>query len=216
MPVTEALASAACIVGGVALGLLPLYIHRETLVVATVINPMDSMLPYLSDAAGHCNAGSCGNLVALFFHSLRAMFRYQTFVLHTSPRPEIFLEWFVIAGIVFAFRRGERKTAWQAAFIIATVWGIDTLQASRWLKQDYFNYTDPLIVIAAVVLLARVKALQVHRWAFPIGVALVAAHIAFSQAEPIKHAWLMHSGPENQCPIVEGLKHLEPFPFRRK
>ena len=66
------------------------------------------------------------------------------------------------------------------------------------------------------MLLARVKALQVHRWAFPIGVALVAAHIAFSQAEPIKHAWLMHSGPENQCPIVEGLKHLEPFPFRRK
>ncbi len=132
----ESLAAAAAIVGGVALGLLPLYIHRETSVVATVIKPVDAMLSFVSDPAGHYSAGGCGNPMALFFHSLWGMFRYHPFFLHTSPRPEIFLEWFMIAGIVFAFRRGGRKAAWKAAFLIATVWGVDTLQTARWLKQD--------------------------------------------------------------------------------
>jgi hypothetical protein len=45
---------------------------------------------------------------------------------------------------------------------------------------------------------------------------LVVAHVVLSQAEPIKHAVLMHSGPENQCAIVDGLRRLEPFPFCRK
>jgi hypothetical protein len=216
LPIAEALASAACIVGGVALGLLPLYIHRETSVVAIVINPLAAMLSFVSDPAGQCGAAGCGNPIVLLFDSLWGMVRYHTFFLHTSPRPEIFLEWAVIAGIVFAFRRGERNAALQAGFLIATAWGIDTLQTARWLKQDYFNYTDPLIVVAAVILLAKVKALQLHPWAFPVGAALVAAHVAMSQAEPVKHAVLMHSGPENQCVIVQGLKRLDPFPFCRK
>ena len=44
VPLAEGLAAAALIIGGVALGLLPLYVHRETSVVATVINPLDAML----------------------------------------------------------------------------------------------------------------------------------------------------------------------------
>ena len=66
------------------------------------------------------------------------------------------------------------------------------------------------------MLLAKVKALQVHRWAFPVGAALVAAHVVSSQAEPIKHAWLMRSGPETDCFILRVLRRLEPFPFCRK
>jgi len=93
--------------------------------------------------------------------------------------------------------------------------GVDTLQAARALKQDYFHFTDPLIIIAAVLLLAKVTSLRFHRWAFPIGVVFIALHIVLSQAEPIKHAYLLHSGPETMCSILDTLQRMERFPFCR-
>jgi hypothetical protein len=143
------------------------------------------------------------------------MIKHHSFILHTTPRPEIFLEWVVVAGIVVAFRRGEYKVALQAAFLIGTVLGIDTLQAARGLKQDYFHFTDPLIIIAAVLLLAKMTSMQYHRWTFLVGAVLIGLHIVLSQAEPVKHALLMKSGPENNCSFLNELKRLERFPFCR-
>ena len=40
--------------------------------------------------------------------------------------------------------------------------------------------------------------LQRHRWTYPIGFALVAAHIVVSQAEPIKHAF-RNDSPKVLC-----------------
>jgi hypothetical protein len=223
VPVAEGLASAMAIVGGVAFGLLPLYIYRETSVVTTVINPIDALYIAVSrylHAPGpvtQCGPAGCGLPFALLFHSFWGMVRHHSFFLDTSPRPEIFLEWSMIAGIVFVFRRGEHKVALQAAFLIATALGIDTLQAARALKQDYFNYTDPIIIIAAVVLLANARMLQYHRWTYPIGVALIGLHIVLSQAEPFKHALLLRSGPETKCSILKNLGQadLERFSFCR-
>jgi hypothetical protein len=140
---------------------------------------------------------------------------HHTFFLQTSPRPEIFLEWVIIAGIVIAFRRREYKVALQASFLICAVFAVDTLQAARALKQDYFNYTDPLIIIAGAGLLAKLTDLQSHRWTYPIGAALIALHVAFSQAEPIKHAFLLRSGAESKCDVLDGLRGMERFPFCR-
>lgn len=212
VPPRETVASMAAVIGGIALGLLPLYIAHETQVVAIVINPIESLYRYVSGAPAHCSGGGCGLPFELLWRSLRQMAARHTFFLHTSSRPEIFLEWAVIAATVLAYRRGERKAALQAALLIATVLGIDTLQAARELKQDYFNYTDPLIIIAAVLLLARVPALQLNRFVVPIGALLIALHIVFSQAEPIKHALLLRAGPEQDCAYLDTLRHLK-FPF---
>jgi hypothetical protein len=57
----------------------------------------------------------------------------------------------IIAGIAIVFRRREYKVALQASFPICAVFAVDTLQAARALKQDYFNYTDPLIITAGAV-----------------------------------------------------------------
>ena len=95
------------------------------------------------------------------------------------------------------------------------MFAVDTLQAARALKQDYFNYTDPLIIIAGAGLLAKLTDLQSHRWTYPIGAALIALHVAFSQAEPIKHAFLLRSGAESKCDVLDGLRGMERFPFCR-
>jgi hypothetical protein len=216
VPTAESLASAAAIVGGVALGLLPLYIHREASVITTVINPIDAMIGFVSGPAAECGASGCGHLLALLLHSVGEMLKHHSFFLHTSPRPEIFLEWLVIAGIVVLVRRGEYKTALQVGLLIATVLGIDTLQAARALKQDYFNFTDPLIIIAAAVLIANAAMQQYGRWLLPIAFGVLALHVALSQAEPIKHTYLMREGPQSKCVFLDDLHRLEPFPFCRK
>ncbi len=215
VPASEGLAAAAAVAGGMALGLLPLYISREAISVATVINPLDALLYHSGALAAACPPGGCGLPFALILQSLEGMMKHHTYVLHTTPRPEIFLEWAVIAGIVIAFRRGEHKVALQTAFLIGAALGIDTLQAARALKQDYFQFTDPPIIIAAVLLLAKMTNLHYHRWAYAVGAVLIGLHIALSQAEPVKHAWLMKSGPEGNCVFLNELARLEHFPFCR-
>jgi hypothetical protein len=215
VPVAEAMATAVAIIGGVALGLLPLYISRETDVVAMVINPIASLYQNITGPLTKCNAAWCGVPYALIFYSLREMILYHSFFFQTSPRPEIFLEWAVIAATIYALRHSEPKVALQAALLIGAVLGIDTLQAARALKQNYFNFTDPPIIIAATILLAKIPALQTHRLTYPIGVALIVLHIAFSQAEPIKHAFLLRSGPEGDCVFLNNFRHMGRFPFCR-
>jgi len=146
--------------------------------------------------------GGCGFPFAMIFDSIKGLHAHHTFFPKTSPRPEIFLEWVMIAGIVTAFRRRKYKVALQASFLICAVLTVDTLQAARALKQDYFNYTDPLIIIAEAVLLTKLTDLQNHRRTYPIGATLIALHVAFSQAEPIKHAFLSRAGPESKCDIL--------------
>jgi hypothetical protein len=214
VPLAETCAAVAAIVAGIALGLLPLYISNETDVVAIVINPISNLATSITGPMEKCGAAWCGVPFTLIFYSLRQMIAYHTFFLQTSPRPEIFLEWAVIAAIVVAYRHGARKTALQAAILILAVWGIDTLQAARALKQEYFNFTDPLIIIAAVLLLAGAPPLQKYRLFYPVGMLLIALHLAFSQAEPIKHALPMDTGPQGDCIFLDNLRHVQ-FPFCR-
>ena len=215
VPVAEGLAGGAAVIGGIALGLLPLYLSREASVVALVITPLDSLFGYVSDPAIECvRQGGCDTSLASVLGWLQETLTQHSFILKTTPRPALFLEWCTIAGAVYAFRRGEYKLALQVVFLIGAVLAIDTLAAAHALRQDYFQFTDPLIVIAASLLIAGLPALQRSRWTYPVGALLIALHIAFSQAEPVKHAF-KRSGPEDACVFLDNLKRLEPFPFCR-
>jgi hypothetical protein len=215
VPLAEGLTAAFSVVGGVSLGLLPLYVYRATSSIAKVMSPLDALYYFVAPAESQCGPDGCGFPFAMIFDSVKGLLLHQTFFLQTSPRPELFLEWVIIAGIVIAFRRREYKVALQASFLICAVLAVDTVQTARALKQDYFNYTDPLIIIVGALLLAKLTDLQNHRWTYPVGATLIALHVAFSQAEPIKHAFLLRAGPESKCYILNGLRGMERFPFCR-
>jgi hypothetical protein len=135
----------------------------------------------------------------------------RIFVLASSPRPTIFLEWFVIAATVIAIRRREWPLVLQVAALMLTDWGVDTLGMSRGLKQEYFLLTDPLAIIAAALLITRLTDLQRHRWTYPLGMALIGAHIVVSQAEPVKHIF-KSEGPEVLCGLYGDAKRVQRLP----
>lgn len=215
VPLAEGLAAAFSTVAGISLGFLPLYLYRATSSIAKVMSPLDALYFFVTPGA-QCGSGGCGLQIAMLFDSIRGALAHHSFFLHTSSRPEIFLEWIILAGIVFAFRRREYKVALQASFLIGAAFAVDTVQAARALKQDYFNYSDPLIIIAGALLLAKLTDLQKHRRAYAAGAILIALHVAFSQAEPVKHAYLLRAGPESKCDVLGILRGIEPFPFCRK
>jgi uncharacterized membrane protein len=146
------------------------------------------------------------------FEAVAGVIARRTFVLASSPRPTIFLEWFVIAATVIAIRRREWRLVLQVGALMLTDWGIDTLGMARGLKQEYFLLTDPLAIIAAVLLISKLTDLQHHRWTYPLGIALIVAHILVSQAEPVKHIFRT-DGPEVLCGLYGSAQRVEHFPY---
>jgi hypothetical protein len=216
VPALESLAAVGAIVAGCALGLLALelfYLPRNIIV---VLNPVETLFMFAAESQRDLRAAQSvfsGEMARHMLEGFLGMLARRTFILQSSPRPTIFLEWLVIAGTIIAHRRGERRLALQAGVLLATVWGIDTISMLRGLKTEYFIFTDPIVVIAAALLLARLAALRNHRWTYPIGVTLIAAHVIVSQAEPVKHL-LKRSGPEGACDIdPDYFKRMERFPF---
>jgi hypothetical protein len=194
----ETVAAMFAVVAGASLGLLALYIQYNVSNAVIIINPLEKMLTFadLSPLAGRGTGFvSTAGLVAA--DVLKVLQRY-TFVLFSSPRPTVFLTWLVFPGIVYAWRRGEKQTALQAALLMLSAIGIDALGMRRGLKAEYFIFTDPLIIIAGTMLLDRMSDLRFHKWAYPIGMALIIVHLGISQAEPVKHVFARR-GPENIC-----------------
>lgn len=206
----EALAAALAAVTGCMVGLLALYLRYHPNDVLVVFHPIEGMLRWAAASepqlAGH---GSFLNAARLkfAFDAVAGVIARRTFVLSSSPRPTIFLEWFVIAATVIAIRRREWRLVLQICALMTVDWGVDTLSMARGLKQEYFLLTDPLAIIAAALLIARLSDLQRHRWAYPVGAALIVAHIAVSQAEPIKHIFRT-DGPEVVCGLYGGVEKL--------
>ncbi len=56
------------------------------------------------------------------------------------------------------------------------------------------------------------RSLKRHRWAYPIGMVLIGAHLVISQAEPIKHAYLKSDGPEVLCGLHHNAKRIQHLP----
>jgi hypothetical protein len=185
-PRAETLAALSAVLAGVALGLLSLELRYEPRNVIIVMNPLENLAAFASDpAVGQATLG----LVNSMIHGIGAVLATRTFVLDSSARPEIFLEWLVIAATILTWRAGDRKLVVQVAVLMGVAWGMDTIYAARSLSQQYFTLTDPLVIIAMAWLLAKAPSLQAHRWAYHIGAALIAAHFVLSQSEPVKHTF---------------------------
>ena len=197
--VAETLTSMSAVALGAAAALLLLNVDYNTGNVIAVVNPMEKMLTFADASTSSAASGSSPlAVILLLLDGLASVLARYTFVLHSSPRPTVFLAWLILPGIVFAWRRGERLVALQAALLMAVAIGIDTLGVRRGLKIEYFIFTDPLIILSGAILLEQFSDLSLHRWAFPIAATLFGLHIAVGQSEPIKYAF-MRKGPQSIC-----------------
>ncbi|HEU0083979.1 MAG TPA: hypothetical protein VFQ87_14025 [Bradyrhizobium sp.] len=211
----ETIASMFAVAAGALLALLALNLEFNAANVIAVFNPLEKMLSFTDPAtAGLANGLSAGGILAPLVEGTASVLARYTFVLHSSPRPTVFLTWLIVPGIVVAWRRGERQTAIQASALLLAAIGIDALGVRRGLKSEYFVFTDPLIIVAGAILLDRMRDLRFHRWAWPVAATLVGLHLVIGQAEPVKYA-LKRAGPEPVCDWNRYHLPLLPLPWCR-
>jgi hypothetical protein len=210
---TETLASMLAVAVGALVALLALDLDYNPGNAIAVFNPLEKMLTF-ADASTTAAAGGSGlsGILWLLLDGIASVLARYTFVLHSSPRPTVFLVWLVVPGILYAWKRGERQTAAQALILLLAAIGIDALGVRRGLKSEYFIFTDPLIILAGAILLDCLTELRFRQWAYPVAMVLFGLHIAIGQAEPIKYAF-MRRGPESICEWNRHYLPLLPLPW---
>ena len=162
--------------------------------------------------AAAASGSSLSGILWLLLDGIASVLARYTFVLHSSPRPTVFLTWLIVPGIIYAWSRGEKQIAIQALVLLLAATGIDALGVRRGLKSEYFILTDPLIILAGAILLDCLADLRFHKWAFPVAIVLFGLHIAVGQAEPMKYAF-MRRGPESICEWNRHYIPLLPLPW---
>src|SRR3984893_4145618 len=180
---SETLTSMFAMAAAALLALLTLRLAYNTSNVVAVFNPVEKMLTFAdANTLDAANGSNLAGILLLLLDGLASVFARYTFVLHSSPRPTVFLTWLIVPGIIYAWRRGDRLLAIQALVLLLAAVGIDTLGVRRGLKSEYFIFTDPLIVLSGAVLLDGLNELRFHRWTYPVAVVLFGLHIAVGQA----------------------------------
>ena len=164
----ETLASMLAVAAGALLALLALDLEYDASNVIAVLNPLEKMLIFAdASTSGHRERlQPVGNSAACCSRASASVLARYTFVLHSSPRPTVFLTWLIVPGIVYAWRRGERLVAIQALMLLLAAIGIDALGVRRGLKSEYFIFTDPLIILAGAILLDSLSDLRFHKWTY--------------------------------------------------
>ncbi len=209
----ETLASMLAILAGASMALLVLDFQYSAANVIAVVNPLEKMLTFAdANTADVANGSHLSAIFLLLLDGVASVLARYSFVLHSSPRPTVFLSWLIVPGIVVAWRRGERQVAIQALVLLLTAVGIDALGVRRGLKSEYFIFTDPLIILSGAILLDSMRDLRFHSWAYPVAATLLGLHIAVGQAEPIKYAF-MRRGPESVCQWNGHYMPLLPLPW---
>ena len=209
----ETLASMFAIAAGASIALLALDLQYNASNAIAVINPLEKMLTFAdATTTDVANGSSLWSIVLLLLDGIASVVARYSFVLHSSPRPTVFLTWLIVPGIVVAWWRGERLVAIQALTLLLAAIGIDALGVRRGLKSEYFIFTDPLIILSGAILLDSMRDLRFHRWTYAIAATLFGLHIAVGQAEPIKYAF-MRRGPESICQWNGYYMPLMPLPW---
>jgi hypothetical protein len=209
----ETLASMAAVVAGASVALFALNLDYNASNVIAVFNPLEKMLKFVDGGtAAAANQSGLSDIFWLLLDGIASVAARYSFVLHSSPRPTVFLTWLIVPGIVYAWMKGERQVAIQALLLLMVAVGIDALGVRRGLKSEYFIFTDPLIILSGALLLASFSDLRFHKWAFPVALVLFALQIVISQAEPIKYA-LQRRRPESVCDWNQYYMPLMPLPW---
>jgi hypothetical protein len=216
VPPLETVATLLAALIGVCAGLLALDIRYHPQNVLAVVNPIEHMMAWATFSDPQLATGGgvfSSRLVQSLLFGIADVFARLTFVLHSSTRATVFLQWLVFAGMVMAWRRGERLLVAQVGILLAAAWGLDAVGTLRDLHIEYAIYADPLVIIAACWLLANFPDLAAHRLAFPLGALLLTINAVFGQFEPVKQG-IRRAGPESTCSwLPRHIRLIERFPF---
>jgi len=208
----------ACVALGVCAGLSSLWIYYNVRNVIAVANPVEHMFVFAS--ADTAMAQQTQVLSATLFATLAAgvgrALAVHSFVFSPSGRPTLLLEWFAIGGIAVMWRNGERRPALQAGLLIVAAWGIDTLFSVRNLQLPYTVYTDPLLILAAALVLAQFPQLQKIPRVQNAALGLMMIYLVWGHLEPVRQA-ITHGHPEDTCLWLKPmLEQLGPFSICRQ
>jgi hypothetical protein len=213
----ETLATLLAVALGVAVGLLSMTLRHHPQNAISVVNFLELMLAWASASDGALRADGGAAVMRLFWKVLVGVYEvlaHYTFVLHTSSRATMFLQWIVLAGMVLAWRRGHRLLVGQVAMLLLAAFGLDLVATFRGAKIEYGIFADCLIILAAAWLLGQLPSLLEHRRAFVIGALFIAIMVPIGQFEVVKAAWLSRAGPESTCQWVGHYVSLvERFPY---
>jgi hypothetical protein len=215
--VADTLAAMAGVALGASIGILSLLIYYDLRNVVAVANPIEHMLVFASGLSSAPSPQPQLVGMALFGALARGigqMLAAHTFILAPSGRPTLLVEWFALAGIVVLWRRGERSAAMQAALLILAAWGIDAVFSLRELKLYYFVYTDPLLILAAAIVVAHWPELARSPRLQHLALAVLAITIVWGHLEPVRQA-VTRGEPEQACSWLPLIKQIGPFPFCR-
>ena len=212
----EALASMSAVAAGASIALLVLNVDYNASNVIAVFNPLEKMITFADTTTTNAaNGSNLSAILLLLLDGVGSVLARYTFVLHSSPRPTVFLIWLIIPGVIYAWRRGERQAALQALLLMLAAIGIDTLGVRRGLKSEYFIFTDPLIILAGAILLDALRYLHFTKWTYPVAMVLFGLHLAVGQAEPVKYAF-KRTGPESICEWNPYYMPLMPLPWCKR
>jgi hypothetical protein len=217
VPAAEALTAMAALAVGIGLGLLSLDIRYHPQNVIAVANPIEHMFAFAASGdSALVNEPQMltGAFAAVLARGLAQALAMHSFVFSTSARPTLLLEWFAIGGAIVLWRRGERRLPLQAALLIVTAWALDAVFTLRGLQTAYFAYTDPLLILAAALVLAHLPDLATKRWAPNLAIGLLVVYVVWAHFEPVK-AVLHHDRLEDACVwLPRHISRVE-FPFCR-
>ncbi len=209
----ETTASMFAVATGASVALLLLELQYNAGNVIAVVNPLEKMLNFAdANTTQIANGSSLQSIFLLLLDGIASVLARYSFVLHSSPRPTVFLTWLIVPGIVVSWRRGEKLVAVQGLVLLLAAIGIDALGVRRGLKSEYFIFTDPLIILSGAILLDSMTDLRFGRWTYPVAATLFGVHVAVGQAEPIKYAF-MRRGPESICQWNGYYLPLLPLPW---
>ena len=98
---TETLASMFAIAAGASIALLVLDLEYNTSNVIAVVNPLEKMLTFAdANTTDVANGSDIRGILLLLLDGIASVLARYTFVLHSSPRPTVFLTWLIVPGIV--------------------------------------------------------------------------------------------------------------------
>src|SRR6202011_5855210 len=215
--VTDTVAAVAALVVGIELGLLSLDIRYHVQNVIAVANPVEHMFASAAVATRALTDEPqmlTGAFALALAKGIAQSLALHSFVFSTSARPTLLLEWLAIVGAIALWRRGERRVPVQVAVLVVAAWGLDAVFSLRSLQTPYFAYTDPLLILAAALVLAHLPQLQARRWAQHAAIALLVVTVVWAHLEPVK-AVLRHNQPQEACVWLPAHVTLIRFPFCR-
>jgi hypothetical protein len=212
----DTIAALGSVTLGLAIGVLSLDLRYDLHNVVAVANPIEHMFVFASaGASAFANQSQLvgSALFATFASAVVKVLAMHTFVLSTSARPTLLLEWFTIVGAIILWRRGERSLPLQVGLLVSIVWALDAVFTFRGLQIAYFVYTDPLLILAAVLVLSHLPDLQNRPSLQRRALAALAVYVVWAHLEPVKHA-LTRGEPQESCKWFPDLiPRVEHFPF---